>query len=75
MPDDVRHQARNAYRIFIRNPYHPSLHFKRVHDTEAVYSARVSRSYRVVGVLENDGVIVWFWIGSHEQYETLLANL
>ena len=74
LPADVRNQARLAYRLFASNPHHSSLHFKRVHATEPVYSARVGRSYRVVGLIE-DGVIVWFWIGPHEQYETLLANL
>ena len=75
LPDDVRKQARAAYRLFVANPHHRSLHFKRVHETEPIYSARVGRSYRVVGLLEPDNVIVWFWIGPHEQYETLLANL
>lgn len=75
LPTDVRNQARVAYRLFLRNPHHPSLHFKRVHETEPVYSARVGRSYRVVGLIENANVVVWFWIGPHEQYETLLANL
>jgi hypothetical protein len=74
LPTDIRNQARIAYRIFATNPHHTSLHFKRVHRTEPVYSARVGRSYRVVGLFEDD-VIVWFWIGPHEQYETLLANL
>ena len=75
LPDDVRKQARVAYRLFAANPYHASLHFKRVHDVEPVYSARVGRSYRVVGLVEPGNVIVWFWIGPHEQYETLLANI
>jgi hypothetical protein len=75
IPEDVRNQARVAYRLFTANPYHSSLHFKRVHTTEPIYSARVGRSYRVVGLLEEGKVIVWFWIGPHEQYETLLANL
>jgi hypothetical protein len=74
LPRDVRAQARVAYQLFTRNRHHPSLHFKRVHETEPVYSARVGRSYRVVGLIEDD-VIIWFWIGPHEQYETLLANL
>jgi hypothetical protein len=74
LPLDVRNQARAAYRLFVANPHHSSLHFKRVHVTEPVYSARVGRSYRVVGLLESDGAIVWFWIGPHESYETLLAN-
>jgi len=75
LPADVRHQARIAYRIFVANPYHSSLHFKRVHVIQPIYSARVGRSYRVVGLLEEGRVMVWFWIGPHEQYETLLANL
>ncbi|HEX7151106.1 MAG TPA: hypothetical protein VF618_06425 [Thermoanaerobaculia bacterium] len=75
LPLEVRNQARDAYRLFLSNPHHSSLHFKRVHTKEPVYSARVGRNYRVVGLIEDDGVIVWFWIGPHEQYETLLANL
>lgn len=61
--------------MFAGNPHHSSLHFKRVHKTQPIYSARVGRSYRVVGLLERGNVMVWFWIGPHEQYETLLANL
>lgn len=34
LPPDVRNQARAAYRLFLGNPHHPSLHFKRVHETE-----------------------------------------
>jgi hypothetical protein len=64
-----------AYRLFAANPLHSSLHFKRVHAREPIYSARVGRSYRAVGLIEDGDVIVWFWIGPHEQYETLLANL
>jgi hypothetical protein len=75
LPQEIRTQARVAYRFFIANPLHPSLHFKRVHATEPIYSARVGRSYRVVGLLEDDHVLVWFWIGPHEQYERLLASL
>ncbi len=75
LPEHIREQARVAYRLFRSNPRHSSLHFKRVHKTEPVYSARVGRSYRVVGLLEDHDVMVWFWIGPHEQYETLLANL
>ena len=75
LPSSLRDRARIAYRLFSIDPHHSSLHFKRVHATEPVYSARVGRSYRVVGLIEEDGVIVWFWIGPHEQYEKLLASL
>ena len=75
LPEEIRDQARTAYQVFTADPHHPSLHFKRVHETEPVFSARVGRSYRVVGLREEAGLIIWFWIGPHEKYETLLANL
>ena len=71
---DVREQARAAYRRFQANPHHPGLHFKKVHPTLPVYSARVNTDYRAVGYLRDDG-IVWFWIGNHQDYDRLLKNL
>lgn len=73
LPDSVRQQAREAYRLFQQNPQHPGLRFKRVHDTLPIYSARINLEYRVVGSL-NDNEIVWFWIGPHDQYERLLKR-
>jgi hypothetical protein len=32
------------------------------------------QEYRA-GLTEDNNVMVWFWIGPHEQYETLLTNL
>jgi hypothetical protein len=75
LPAEIRDQARTAYQLFAADPHHPGLHFKRVHEKEPVFSARVGRNYRVVGLREEADLIVWFWIGPHEKYETLLANL
>ena len=74
LPKEVREQARKAYRLFRDNPQHPSLNFKRVHPSQPIYSARVSRGYRTLGV-RSDDVIVWFWIGSHADYDKLLSTL
>jgi mRNA-degrading endonuclease RelE of RelBE toxin-antitoxin system len=74
LPEAVRQQARSAYRTFRDNPHHPGLQFKRVHPTLPIYSARVSSDYRAVGV-RNGGEIVWFFIGSHTEYEHLLKRL
>jgi hypothetical protein len=75
LPAEVRAHTRTAYQLFRANPHHTSLNLKRVHAKKPVFSARVGRNYRVVGFMENDGVIVWFWIGPHEQYERLLSNV
>lgn len=74
LPEQVRRQARAAYKLFAQNPQHPSLRFKRVHPTLAVYSARINIDYRAVGIRDGDE-IVWFWIGAHAEYDQLLARL
>ena len=74
LPKEVRQQARKAYRLFKDNPQHPSLNFKTIHPTQPIYSARISRNYRTVGVRSGD-VIIWFWIGSHDDYDTVIASL
>jgi hypothetical protein len=73
LPAEVQRQARRAYRIFQQNPNHPSLRFKPVHPTRPIYSARISSDYRAVGILEADE-IVWYWIGSHAEYDKLLSQ-
>ncbi|WP_349264099.1 hypothetical protein [Longimicrobium sp.] len=73
LPDDVQEQARQAYRQFVNDPQHPGLRFKPVHPSQPIYSARVGRGYRAVGVLDGDTVI-WYWIGSHAEYDQLLKQ-
>ncbi len=73
LPDAVKQQARGAYRFFLLDPQHPGLKFKRVGQRRPVYSVRVSRNYRALGILE-DGDIVWFWIGPHDEYGRLLRR-
>jgi len=45
-----------------------------VRQRHPIYSARVGLGYRVLGLWEGD-TITWFWIGSHAEYDTLLARL
>jgi len=74
LPDYVKKQARTAYKQFCEDPYHPSLHFKKVHQAKPVYSARISDNYRAVGVKKGN-ILIWFWIGPHPEYEKLLYRL
>lgn len=74
LPRPVQRQARAAYRIFRDNPYQPSLRFKQVHPTRPIYSVRVGLNYRALGVREGEDLI-WFWIGSHADYDTVVAGL
>jgi hypothetical protein len=74
LPEHVRKQAREAYRLFVLNPAHPSLHFKLVHAKPPTYSVRIGLAYRAVGVLADD-TIIWYWVGSHADYDLLLKQL
>ncbi|NOK63735.1 MAG: hypothetical protein GFH27_549285n342 [Chloroflexi bacterium AL-W] len=71
LPDAVKEVARKNYRLWRENPRHPSLQFKRVHQTELIYSVRVGLGWRALGLLEDD-TIAWFWIGSHADYNHLI---
>jgi hypothetical protein len=54
LPEHVQRQAHAAYRRFRLDPWHPSLHFRRVHPTEPVFSVRIGIGYRAVGRREGD---------------------
>lgn len=73
LPKSVQRQAREAYRLFKNNPYHPSLNFKQVDSKQRIYSVRISLHYRAVGRWVGDEVI-WFWIGSHAEYDKILSE-
>ncbi|TIQ32026.1 MAG: hypothetical protein E5X48_26460 [Mesorhizobium sp.] len=68
LPKTIRVKADSSFAKLRADPFHPSLHFKRV---GRYWSARVDLDYRAVAVRNEDDVI-WFWIGTHSEYERLL---
>jgi hypothetical protein len=72
LPDEVKDRARKAYRLWKSNPRHPGLQFKRVGNLDPLYSVRIGRSWRALGLLEQ-GSMTWIWIGSHADYDHLLG--
>ncbi|MBY5736573.1 hypothetical protein HFO13_04645 [Rhizobium leguminosarum] len=68
MPEQIRKLADGNFDLLKQDPRHLSLHFKRVGRT---WSARVGASWRALAVSDGDDVI-WFWIGSHADYDKLL---
>ena len=74
LPVEIKRLSKKAYKLFLTDPYHPSLHFKRVHSTLPVLSIRISKDYQAIGLLNNSN-IVWFWIGSHSDYDNLVRQM
>ncbi|MEH7902693.1 type II toxin-antitoxin system RelE family toxin [Rhizobium laguerreae] len=68
LPEQIRKLADGNFDMLKQDPRHPSLHFKRV---GRFWSARVGASWRALAVSDGDDII-WFWIGSHADYDKLL---
>jgi hypothetical protein len=73
LPTEVRQKARETYRVFANDPYHPSLQFKRVHATRPIFSVRIGIHHRALGTVDGSDV-TWFWIGSHANYDKLVRQ-
>ena len=69
LPNPVRELADKSFALLKADPHHPSLRFKKV---GRFWSARVGLYYRALGVEAPDGVL-WFWIGSHADYDKLVS--
>lgn len=65
---EIRELADKNFALLKDNPQHPSLHFKK---TGKFWSARVGIKHRALAVEADDGLI-WFWIGTHTEYDRLL---
>lgn len=70
LPREVRKLAERRYRLLKENPQHPSLHLKRI---GRFWSVRVGQHYRALAVEVEDGLL-WFWIGSHADYDKLIKS-
>ncbi|MBM3129634.1 MAG: hypothetical protein FJ009_13540 [Chloroflexi bacterium] len=73
LPKEIQRIADKAYKFWLSDPYHPSLQFKRVDPQDSIYSVRVGKKYRALGWLVGD-TVVWFWIGTHAEYDALLKQ-
>ena len=65
LPPGIRRRVPQKFQMLQQNPRHPSLRLKKVGSDWAV---RISKGYRTLA-REEDGNLVWFWIGTHDEYE------
>ena len=68
LPAEIRKLADESFQRLKHDPRHPGLHFKKA---DRFWSARVGSRHRALAVEVPDG-LVWFWIGTHADYDRLL---
>jgi hypothetical protein len=69
LPAAIRELADKCFNLMKEDPRHPSLLLKKV---GRYYAARVGLHYRALAVEAPDGVL-WFWIGSHAEYDRMIG--
>lgn len=71
---DQHHRAlaHLSYTLFLQNPAHPSLRFKKLKGFERAWSVRIGADYRAVGERHGD-TIYWSWIGTHNEFDNLFS--
>jgi hypothetical protein len=70
LPAEVQQLADRCYAQLRQDPHHPSLHFKKI---GRLWSVRVGLHYRALAI-ESGPDLVWFWIGTHAEYDRLLGG-
>lgn len=68
LPTAVQQLARRCFALMKSDPRHPSIQLKKI---GRCYAACVGLHYRALAVEDKDG-LVWFWIGSHADYDRLI---
>ena len=66
----VTKQAAKTMELFLKDPAHPSLHFKKVQGTGNFYEIRVDLSVRIIIeiIIKGKGQInIFYIIGKHEE--------
>jgi hypothetical protein len=70
LPETIQQLADKNYDLHKENPQHPSLHFKQL---GRFWSVRVGLRYRALAVETTEGLL-WFWIGTHAEYDRLVSG-
>lgn len=68
LPSSVQQAADRNFRILKENPKHPSLYIKKIGRYSSVRAGIHCRALAV----EVENGLLWFWIGSHAEYDRLI---
>jgi hypothetical protein len=73
LPADVRQTADKFFALLKSDPRHSSLRLKEIGD---LWSVRAGIHYRAVGMDApfEEKAILWFWFGSHAEYDRVIKR-
>ena len=70
LPLEVKKLADKNFQLLKNDFSHSSIQFKKV---GKLWSARVGLNYRAIAT-QIEGGFLWIWIGTHAEYDKLLAS-
>jgi hypothetical protein len=79
LPARIRQLTRDACVLFDQNPSHPSFRLHELADNKKAahvpgsWSVSITMQYRAIYVVV-DGINVWYWIGTHADYDTFTGK-
>ncbi len=59
LPTVAKKKVKDTYQRWKKNPFHPSLSFKQIHNNEPIFSVRIGIAYRALG-MKDKNTIIWF---------------
>jgi hypothetical protein len=73
LPQNIQRLATKNYHLWVANPSHPSLRFRRLEGRGNLVTVRIGDHYRALGILEPN-MITWVWIGTHAEYDQMISS-
>ena len=70
LPDELRRLADQGFELLKLDARHPSLQLKKI---GRYWSVRVGLHHRALA-FQHESDLVWYWIGSHAEYDRLLGR-
>jgi hypothetical protein len=76
----VQNVVREACKLFDRDSAHPSLRRHALEDKKKSkhspdsFSITPSMQYRAIYVVQDNGINLWYWIGSHADYKVYTGS-
>ena len=72
LPAETQELAVKNYRLWQRDPHHPSLHFRRLQGSTDRFTVRIGDHHRALATIRG-GAAIWVWIGTHAEYDRLVG--